>query len=289
MATYRNFYPQFWEDDFILDLKKDEKYLYFYLLTNPKTNLWGIYEISLKVMEFHLDMKSDQILKLIDRLQLSDKIIYSKETNEIVIRNWLKYNFNPSPLVVKNIENGLKTIKNQNLIQYLYGIDTLSIQYQYPINTLSIPRDTVIESLKSLSSLKEKDLKEDIKEYSSLKDLYIGVIEFWNIKAENTKIPKVLKLTEKRKSNIKMRFEELPQSEKEDDGLLKIIEKAFKSDFLTNGLNDNKWTMTFDWVFESPNNFLKVYEGNYDNKSGKSGSKAGTYEENIKCGLGTIL
>jgi hypothetical protein len=47
--------------------------------------------------------------------------------------------------------------------------------------------------------------------------------------------------------------------------------------------------MTFDWVFESPNNFLKVYEGNYDNKSGKSGSKAGTYEENIKCGLGTIL
>ena len=96
--------------------------------------------------------------------------------------------------------------------------------------------------------------------------MYVEVIDFWNLKAENTKIPKVLKLTEKRKSNIDMRFKELPATEKENDGLFKVIEKAFKSDFLTNSLNENKWTMTFDWVFESPNNFLKVYEGNYDNK-----------------------
>ena len=164
MAGYRTFNPRFWEDDFILDLSKDEKYFYFYLITNPKTTLWGIYEISFKVINFHTGLTEESIKKLLIKLQSKEKIIFDEKTNEVCIRNYLKHNFNPSPLVIKSIVGGFKGIKNQNLIQYLNGINTLSIPYKYPIDTVMIPTvtvtviDTVIN--KSLKAFKKPSLEE---------------------------------------------------------------------------------------------------------------------------------
>lgn len=47
--------------------------------------------------------------------------------------------------------------------------------------------------------------------------------------------------------------------------IFSAIEKIKNSDFLQ-GKNKQGWTVTFDW-FVLPNNFPKVLEGNYDNKS----------------------
>lgn len=47
------------------------------------------------------------------------------------------------------------------------------------------------------------------------------------------------------------------------DAVLNAIEKIRASDYLR-GQNKNGWVITFEW-FVKPNNFLKVYEGNYDN------------------------
>lgn len=47
--------------------------------------------------------------------------------------------------------------------------------------------------------------------------------------------------------------------------VLSAIEKIKHSDFLQ-GKNRQGWTITFDW-FVLPNNFPKVLEGNYDNKT----------------------
>lgn len=46
-------------------------------------------------------------------------------------------------------------------------------------------------------------------------------------------------------------------------GILSAISKVKSSNFLQ-GKNDRGWMITFDW-FILPNNFLKVFEGNYDN------------------------
>ena len=32
------------------------------------------------------------------------------------------------------------------------------------------------------------------------------------------------------------------------------------------GNNNKNWIATFDWIFAHPNNFVKVYEGNYVEK-----------------------
>ena len=53
------------------------------------------------------------------------------------------------------------------------------------------------------------------------------------------------------------------------DLILQAIEKVRQSDFLM-GKNKDGWTITFDW-FIRPNNFPKVLDGNYDNKSTQTG------------------
>ena len=53
-----------------------------------------------------------------------------------------------------------------------------------------------------------------------------------------------------------------------DYGLAKCeeaVEVASASDFL-NGKNDRSWILNFDWLF-NPNNFVKVNEGKYNNKT----------------------
>lgn len=50
------------------------------------------------------------------------------------------------------------------------------------------------------------------------------------------------------------------------DNVLKAIEKIKESDFLQ-GKTNKGWTITFDW-FVLPNNFPKVLDGNYSNKTG---------------------
>lgn len=74
-----------------------------------------------------------------------------------------------------------------------------------------------------------------------------------------TEFPKILKLSDKRKSHLMQRIKEY-----KPDKVIEVIRKANASDFLR-GKNNNKWQATFDWII-NPSNFLKILEGNYDNK-----------------------
>lgn len=70
--------------------------------------------------------------------------------------------------------------------------------------------------------------------------------------------PRIMKLSDERKKKIKCRYEEMK-------GDLTILETVFRkmqeSDFMKSG----SWA-SFDWVFKNSQNWMKVYEGNYDNK-----------------------
>lgn len=53
------------------------------------------------------------------------------------------------------------------------------------------------------------------------------------------------------------------------DNVINAIGNIEKSSFLK-GQNDRGWVITFDW-FVKPNNFIKVFEGNYDDNNGSNG------------------
>jgi hypothetical protein len=93
---------------------------------------------------------------------------------------------------------------------------------------------------------------------------YKEVVDLWNTMC-SPPLPKVEKITQARKNKIKPRITEMGGRDPAMDTLKKIFEKVNQSDFLK-GDNPRSWQVTFDWIFENGKNWLKVIEGNYDNK-----------------------
>ena len=86
-------------------------------------------------------------------------------------------------------------------------------------------------------------------------------------------LPKIVKLTDGRKTAIKARMEEYGV-----DQIEKTFRMAEASDFLK-GVNDREWKADFDWLMKS-GNMAKVLEGNYVNKFSNKNKKS-THGEDI--------
>jgi len=76
---------------------------------------------------------------------------------------------------------------------------------------------------------------------------------------------KVQKMSNSRKDKLRTRWAEIKTIESFEN----ICTKMESSNFLK-GDNKQKWKATFDWILENDNNWVKVIEGNYDNKLGGS-------------------
>ncbi|WP_290193480.1 hypothetical protein [uncultured Muribaculum sp.] len=75
-------------------------------------------------------------------------------------------------------------------------------------------------------------------------------------------LPRVLKLTDKRKMKIRVRFEEMKFSY---ETLQEVFDKCEASYFIR-GDNKRGWKADFDWIFTNSQNWVKVLEGKYDNQ-----------------------
>lgn len=124
MAAFRKISVTFWADSFVGELTPEQKYFYLYLMTNDKTTQCGIYETSIRKICFDTGYNSETIQKLLDFFEQKNKIRFSKETNEIALLNWVKFNESNSPKVLACVEKELKQVKNRVLIEYLYSMDT---------------------------------------------------------------------------------------------------------------------------------------------------------------------
>tara|TARA_R100001594_G_C4044329_1_gene263833 strand:- start:1702 stop:2346 length:645 start_codon:yes stop_codon:yes gene_type:complete len=129
MAKYRQLHTTFWNDSLILDLTPEQKYFYIYLLTNPNVTQCGIYEISIKQISYHTGYNVDTVKHLLELFEDLKKIVYSKDTNELLLINFLKFNASESPSIRKCIEKDLKAVKNKDLIKCIQGVDTVYTEY----------------------------------------------------------------------------------------------------------------------------------------------------------------
>ena len=97
--------------------------------------------------------------------------------------------------------------------------------------------------------------------HSALLDVNAFVAYFnKQLVAQGAIIKQVKTVTAKRRSVIEARARENGK-----EALKTVADKSASSDFL-NGKNDRGWLATFDWLMR-PNNFVKVLEGNFDNKN----------------------
>lgn len=93
---------------------------------------------------------------------------------------------------------------------------------------------------------------------------YNLVKKTWN-DSMTRKVPKIQGLSEARKEKVKVRVEEMGGWDEAQAILRDCFKKVNDSDFC-NGANDHQWVATFDWFFSNDKNWMKVSEGNYDNK-----------------------
>lgn len=91
------------------------------------------------------------------------------------------------------------------------------------------------------------------------------VVDFWNRKVSETgaQLPLVKSLSEDRKTKIRIRWKEFTGIGNPVDVCRILFEKATASKFLQ-GDNGRGFKANFDWLFTNGKNWLKIYEGNYD-------------------------
>jgi DnaD/phage-associated family protein len=133
MAVYRQIQVSFWTDDFVLDLTPEEKYFYMYLMTCSKSSQCGIYKLPMKVIEFETGYNVDSVDKLIKRFVTYGKILYNYDTKEIMILNWIRYNFINSRNTITCINKELSKIKSGEFLKRFYEVCSTS---SYPVDTI---------------------------------------------------------------------------------------------------------------------------------------------------------
>lgn len=84
-------------------------------------------------------------------------------------------------------------------------------------------------------------------------------VAFWNEQMKDCSIPQLQHMSERRVSMLKARVRIHGK-----DSLYTVVLKCSRSNFL-NGENSKSWIATYDWMFK-PDNYIKILEGNYDNK-----------------------
>lgn len=93
MSKLRSVNTSIWTDVWFEELNSSMKLLFIYLITNEKTNMLGVYEISLKKISFETSLPIETIKKSFDFFQESNKIKY--QNNRVVLLNYLKHqNYN---------------------------------------------------------------------------------------------------------------------------------------------------------------------------------------------------
>ena len=163
----RSIQTKFWYDTWIETLNMSEKLLYLYFLTNPLTNLLGVYEISLKRISNESGISKDTIQKALKRFERDSRIIY--DDNFIIITKFLKnQKLNPNmQLNVESLFDALpKCLRNKILNNGLEGFE-------------SIRNGLLKLKGKEKGKLKLKREIETKKEYdSAIKDIVIEYYEF---------------------------------------------------------------------------------------------------------------
>jgi hypothetical protein len=273
MANYAQIYKSFWTDPKIGDdFTPEDKYFYLYLLTNPCNNITGCFEISFTAMERETGYNRDTVSHLLKRMEETHKVIrFSQKTKEVLLVNWWKYNWTKSPKLASGVIEKADEIKSPEFKAYVLKTLTFANgkteKKRYPMDTLSeIAVDVSVDvdvSDSVTDTVSDTDPTSKVKPEKQKKSplsasVQKQVIDAWNGLGLK-KVTRIVRDTNRFKW-LERRIEEYGL-----EAVLQAIANVGESKFLQ-GHNDRGWTITFDW-FVRPNNFPKVLEGNYSDKS----------------------
>ena len=210
MAVQRYISTSFWDDEWIQTLDPSEKLLYLYLMTNPLTNIAGVYEITIRRMCFDTGFNADTIKYILAKFEKAKKAYYHK--GYIVIPAWPQHQKPESRLKIKQgIDIILKKLP-QEMIDYI-----ISVRYRYNIGSYVYDRnysdsdsdsdtdtDIKIEAptasppapIRTKAVVAKKNRDEDSALYQYIKESFEKVHgDFADYAKEGAAIKRIIKLT----------------------------------------------------------------------------------------------
>jgi hypothetical protein len=262
MALFRQIHVAFWDDPWIETLEPLQKYLYLYLMSNSRTRQCGIYEITEKKIGEDTGLSIDNIKEYLDLFERYDKLIYNRGTHEIIMLNWIKYNAPASPKIVVCVMKEMLSVKNKDFVRRYIELCNF---YGYTLENQTYSIDTLFANEKGKpTKLKNTPPKDD-----TIKVPYQDIEKSYH--SHCTSLPRIQVLSDKRKDQIRVvwkKFDDMKKKGGLEREIIDVFEFVFSkvqaSDFLSG--RDGKWSnCSFDWIMLL-NNFIKIYEGQYDNK-----------------------
>lgn len=147
---------ELWNNEQIVEeFTCDDKYFWLYLLTSPHGSICGVMRYSPAIIGRDMGLHKDTIENLVYRFENNYKlIVVDKETKELLILNWYKWNWSTSDKLLQSVINSKETIKSvfiqelvQERIDFVTGkIDRVSIPYAYPTISNTITNTNSIEN-----------------------------------------------------------------------------------------------------------------------------------------------
>ena len=250
MAKKRQINTKFWDDQYISNLDPTEKLLFLYLLTNPLTEMCGIYEIQVRRMALDTGIDKDMIPKIFSRFADAGKIFYINN-NWVYVRNFQKHQ-----AVNDSIKIGIKRTLEEIPVEIMQVVCSINTEWGQTDGSLS----TVCGILKPKLEPKPKP-----KPKPKLKLLATDVAKE-KIKTPKTEMFSGYKLPEVSNKNIKQWQDEAANAIKyleTDEDKISSVFKCFKENqnFARTALNDCKELCKKETLY-----FLKVYNELVKNK-----------------------
>lgn len=238
------------------ELKPMEKILFTEIssLTSKEGYCYAKNSYFAELYDVHKNTVGNWINNLVKRGYLKSVIIYEKGTKNIQERR-LYITTPTNEKTDTSINKKIDTYQSKNLEGINEKIDT-------PINKKIEDNNTSINNTSLLLNNNNIHVKNEFSQScEKIKNKWIKIAYEFDLSG------KQLKITDKRKRTINNLLKEYSVEE-----VLQAMEKIRTSNFLQ-GNNKTGWQIAFDW-FINKSNFLKVLEGNYDDKENENtGSK----------------
>ncbi len=91
-SRYIRVATKFWQDEKVKALSDDSKLLYLYVLTSPHSNMAGYYVLPKPYVAYDLNWLPERLDKAFDKLLHHGLIKYCKQSDVVLIPNFLRYN-----------------------------------------------------------------------------------------------------------------------------------------------------------------------------------------------------
>lgn len=213
-------------------------------------------------MRRDLKLSEQQIRTCIKRLISTGEITYQSTNRYVIITicNYDKYQENKS-IANEPINEQANTLPTDE--QRAINEQTTTSKEIKNIRNKEISISEDIDTKKSRKAASPSASAEAQAEEPAEKIPFAEIKNLWN--STCTGFARLVVISDNRRNKIRNRVAEMGGVEKALPIIKTIFEKAQASSFLK-GDNKRGWKASFDWFFENDKNWVKVFEGNYDEK-----------------------